>query len=500
VWLHVPLPEFRSAAVTGESTWDSTLCSAQLFARSCTARGKHSSPLIWSRRWKTASWMKLLSGAILPQSQMQASAITFGRQLGGASEFSSAESLVNLIPWPESSWVRQMIATFCQIFSSPSMRTIPNRSSSKTSQGRLTLAFSAESDTNWKEEATQLKQDYLARRKSARRIYESGFMSWPSAKVSRGGYCYSRGDHDDTILTLEGAAAMWATPQTPNGGRTLTPQQLANHGLTETGKRQVGLENLATAWATPTVWESRQEETSPADLHRKTPGLRAEAQLWATPKTSDTNGIRKDDEKRGVGLNTETANWATPRATDGEKGGPNQTFGTGGTPLPAMTASWPTPTTMDAGRVTKFAQGGTPLPMAANHCLSSLRAQDWVVLAWSLTSENFTDATLSELSDVLERNLPTRSDGSKSLKSPPTLRRRLNPKFVAWLMGIPIDWMNFGHLETESCPSTSRSHSLAFSHSSWKAAMRIRLHDVQQRRLSDPEYAPKVEIIKREGE
>lgn len=35
--------------------------------------------------------------------------------------------------------------------------------------------------------------------------------------------------------------------------------------------------------------------------------------------------------------------WSTPRASDGEKGGPHQSFTAGGVPLPAMTARWPTP-------------------------------------------------------------------------------------------------------------------------------------------------------------
>lgn len=35
--------------------------------------------------------------------------------------------------------------------------------------------------------------------------------------------------------------------------------------------------------------------------------------------------------------------WSIPRATDGEKGGPNQSFGAGGVPLPAMASQWPTP-------------------------------------------------------------------------------------------------------------------------------------------------------------
>jgi hypothetical protein len=40
-------------------------------------------------------------------------------------------------------------------------------------------------------------------------------------------------------------------------------------------------------------------------------------------------------------------NWSTIRATDGQHGGSNQKFGTGGIPLPAQAAQWPTPTVQD---------------------------------------------------------------------------------------------------------------------------------------------------------
>jgi hypothetical protein len=40
--------------------------------------------------------------------------------------------------------------------------------------------------------------------------------------------------------------------------------------------------------------------------------------------------------------------------------------------------------------------------------------------------------------------------GSESSPSGPTSRRRLNPRFVEWLMGFPIGWTDFAPLETLS--------------------------------------------------
>lgn len=44
---------------------------------------------------------------------------------------------------------------------------------------------------------------------------------------------------------LQTQVHMWSTPNVPNGGRSLTDEQVASRGQTEKGKRQVGLENEA---------------------------------------------------------------------------------------------------------------------------------------------------------------------------------------------------------------------------------------------------------------
>jgi hypothetical protein len=48
-------------------------------------------------------------------------------------------------------------------------------------------------------------------------------------------------------------------------------------------------------------------------------------------------------------LNGLMAAWSTPRASDGEKGGPNMSFGAGGQPLPAQMhqSTWVTPSARD---------------------------------------------------------------------------------------------------------------------------------------------------------
>lgn len=102
------------------------------------------------------------------------------------------------------------------------------------------------------------------------------------------------------------------------------------------------------AWATPTVHGNSNRAGCSA---KAGDGLSTQVQTscWATPAARDyrhpnsqeSQGRRKKGrEKSGEQLPNQGAHvvWSTPRATDGMKGGPNQTFGSGGQPLPAQAA------------------------------------------------------------------------------------------------------------------------------------------------------------------
>jgi hypothetical protein len=153
----------------------------------------------------------------------------------------------------------------------------------------------------------------------------------------------------------------------------------------ERGAGGPDLQEFATNWPTPMArnWKGSGETTKRPDGKSRADQLEYMAeQLWQTPAAADVTGGRTSrsgeriDEVFLIGqarrlmdwatpqardhfpphsperirakvaeghgmrnLNDEAAHWQTPRATDGEKGGPNQTFGTGGTPLPAQASS-----------------------------------------------------------------------------------------------------------------------------------------------------------------
>jgi hypothetical protein len=67
------------------------------------------------------------------------------------------------------------------------------------------------------------------------------------------------------------------------------------------------------------------------------------------PGTANYNPAGNSDfTRKAEALALGITNWSTPKATDGAKGGPGQTYGSGGTPpLPVQAAQWQTPVADD---------------------------------------------------------------------------------------------------------------------------------------------------------
>jgi hypothetical protein len=133
--------------------------------------------------------------------------------------------------------------------------------------------------------------------------------------------------------------------------------------------------------------------------------------------------------KTGLSLQTVMAAslWSTPRASDGEKGGPNMSFGAGGQPLPAQmhqaSAYWRSPTVRDV-KATLNAD-----------------TQNQVMLA-------------RQMADM------ERLGGQGRSASSATTRKRgaPNPAFPCWLMGFPDAWLS-GALQAMQSYQSSRPKS-----------------------------------------
>ena len=108
---------------------------------------------------------------------------------------------------------------------------------------------------------------------------------------------------------------------------------------------------------------------------------------WGTPQTSDGKEGSQTSDPKGY-LKHQATQWGTPKASDGEKGGPRNTP----TSLKVVAENWPS--------------------------LFSLPDQ--------------------------ETSMP----GNGCSASDQTSRRRLNPRFVTWLMGLPFGLTSFELSET----------------------------------------------------
>ena len=118
------------------------------------------------------------------------------------------------------------------------------------------LSDSEKSDQNWKRLVTELRQDSLARRKSAHLKKESGSSSWPTAKTPTGGSesresRESRGSGgEDLEATAKNLTSQWQTPATDS---------FRSRGHDR--KDEMGLDQQARLWQTPTTRDWKSEES-----------------------------------------------------------------------------------------------------------------------------------------------------------------------------------------------------------------------------------------------
>lgn len=182
---------------------------------------------------------------------------------------------------------------------------------------------------------------------------------------------------------------------------------------------------------------------------------------WGTPLAA-IQTFTPRPVHHGIQLANQVDAWSTPRASDGEKGGPNMSFGAGGTPLPTQAAHWETPSVAvtEGSRLTRGGARSDEL-LLTGQALAVSQAATWPTL---LTADDgrkvTTRSAQTQLCNVAEAwpsqpsrpDLPTVAGGRSSPE-----RRRLNPLFVEWLMGWPEGLSGFDTAGTASCRSPQPS-------------------------------------------
>lgn len=194
--------------------------------------------------------------------------------------------------------------------------------------------------------------------------------------------------------------------------------------------------------------------------------LQTATQNWMTPVANDDNKspeahMAMKARMKGGPRNTVTSlqvqakMWGTPRGSDGEKGGPNMSFGAGGTPLPSQAANWPTATVRDH-------KGSSPTSLTRKDGKSRLDMLDFAA-EQGFTRPDHLTWPRGALSLPAIQNSRRLFRLATSRLSPATLRRlskretwttrRLNPVFVSSLMGFPTGHAFSGFWEMRSTPS-----------------------------------------------
>lgn len=195
-------------------------------------------------------------------------------------------------------------------------------------------------------------------------------------------------------------------------------------------------------------WVSRLR----ADCSRRQKSARAMSasassfSAWLTPSANeDAAGTVDGKMQRMVTHQAKEVSdllWSTPRASDGEKGGPNQSFGAGGMPLPAQTVMWSTPSVADVTGGRKARSGDrSDEPLMNGQAEKLVERLNWP----TPTSLSYADSHQPGNSQSMNITLDLASSLRDQMtypvgEIPSKERRSLNPLFVEWLMGWPPGW------------------------------------------------------------
>lgn len=161
-------------------------------------------------------------------------------------------------------------------------------------------------------------------------------------------------------------------------------------------------------------------------------------------------GQTGEGKKAQVGLPNQAKDWPTIKATDGPNGGPNQRNGSkGDMALPSVAAHWPTATAADGKRNSLTQPRGnntllgeasswqTPAPFQGKYRRQANQTE---------RTEKLLPAQAEDSGETWPGHPAPRSEmpgwlfSSETGDSPPPCR--LNPTFVEWLMGTPLNWSN----------------------------------------------------------
>ena len=218
----------------------------------------------------------------------------------------------------------------------------------------------------------------------------------------------------------------------------------------------------------PQTFLARAEKLKAKGLNGNGAGLTLAiaSQMWPTPAARDWRSGEASQEtydKNARPLNEVATLWSTPRSSDGEKGGPNQSFGAGGVPLPSQAAMWMTPRSHEVGDY-QYSRGdhSKPVPTLTGQASmwSTPSIADTQGSRKSRSGDRSDELLMSGQAANLASLLPDRPISTVGEESS-HIRRTLNPLFVEWLMMWPFGWTSLALMPPASigcgCSATELS-------------------------------------------
>ena len=264
--------------------------------------------------------------------------------------------------------------------------------------------------------------------------------NWPDSGMWDAGAVYELQSSEP--VTCGSACSLWPTAQRHDAQGGKTPEQIESM-RERTGAGVFNLNEAAEHWATPNAHDGRR----PGSDATSTQGanLKRDAEIWQTPST-DSFRSRGGDRKDEMGLDQEARNWKTPHGMSnvdfrGKVGG------CGGGEFAKQANNWVTPNARDWKSETGSENNRYDRTPGLSRQVYNLSHPDPPIPDGPASSENV--PTSRRLWPTARQEPGTHSivNGKRyetSLeyvaRDQKDQTRRLNPRFVEWLMGFPISW------------------------------------------------------------
>lgn len=376
MWVYFPASMCPSSPASEDSTLD---CAwhAPASTACCTWNGK---PTPWKSllaACRKAGLTKLLSGLTSAPSTLQRCEGAWKEWLGDFPAHPSA--------WPGNDRPRKTSGGSGQRSSVPFARLGPDGLFLRMSQDSYLPGMEPPSETyseTWPKSGS-MRNGYVSRRRSwVPRIDANEFSFWPTVQTT------------DTTA----GRGVWET----DGGSVRRPGGDAGTA------RGANLSDMAEMWPTPRAEDAESCGNHPNAVDSLT-GL---AGLWHTPHgIANTDKTGKRAGPSGNELGRQAGLWITPMTPNGGRIATRKGDRDGeDRHLENQTATWMTPNPNDHKGSTAPGQRRRQLSEQTEACQSSPQPET------------------------------TTTGGNESLPLTRTLRRRLNPAFVCWLMGLPWWW------------------------------------------------------------